>query len=313
MRTVFFLMSVLVIALLVTPVVATNYDVIDLDKACLFLKHQYVREAGLLRAAYRPWVIPDYYRIYINDNILAARALAVCGYNVLANEVLTTLANNYSAYLRTGRHEVLIGQPIPDIPLDKNNIVLGTIGNLTIVAEMRSNVILAGNYVDWLFLESINSLIKGDRAKAWELFKEGMRAWDGWGFRDDAFNESLGIYDTYKLALAVYAYRALGEPLEYRNEIGKILEVLSRTQDPESGGVFTGYKVVSEHIKVGDDVSDRNVETTSMVILALYSNYPEIVSNVRTSTPSTNYYYVMVFGALAAVVIATLKAVASLR
>ena len=266
----------------------TMDSVIDLEKACTFLKNQYVSDIGLLRAAYRPWVA-DYYRAYINDNILAVNALTVCGEEDLANRVLATLTSNYRAYLDTGRHEVLIGQPIPDKPLGPMDVVMGTIGNITIIAELRneSEVLDLNNYADWLFLESINSLIKGNETRAWELFNKAMEMWDGYGFMDAAFN---GTYDTYKLALAVYAYRALGEPLNYRDEISDVLDVLARTQDPESGGVFTGYKIVNGSIKVGDDVSDRNAETTSIVILALFSQCPENIAKTwqsKTHNPIT--------------------------
>ena len=265
-----------------------GYGVIDLEAACGFLRNQFVESLGLLRAAYSP-ASTDYRRAYINDNILAVKALEICGYGDLAERVRNTLESLYSPYLRTGRHEVLLGQPIPARPLEKRDVVLGEVGDVLVVAEVRSGTELIGDYADWLFLESINSLLTGDRGRALELFEKGMSTWDGRGFRDSAFNESEGVYDTYKLGLAIYAYRALGEPPKYAETIEKILNTLTKTQDPETGGMFTGYKVVNGRIEVGSNISDRNVETTSVVILALYSNYPEEIAGLKQTQVDSQY------------------------
>ncbi|MEM2453188.1 MAG: hypothetical protein QW725_02225, partial [Ignisphaera sp.] len=81
------------------------YNVIDVRHALLFLKSQYIEEAGLLRAAVRTY--PDNTTIYIaNDNILAARALAILGDRDLSSRILTKLNNEYSGGFN-GRIEIL--------------------------------------------------------------------------------------------------------------------------------------------------------------------------------------------------------------
>ncbi len=269
----------------------TTYDVIDLKKACLFLEHQYVTEIGLLRAAYEPW-INDSNKVYINDNILAARALAVCGNKELAAKILNTLNNNYKQYLRTNRHEVLIGEPIDDTPKLRVREVLGTYGNLIILAEIASNEeeALWREYVDWLLLQSANSLIRGDRVRASQLFEKAMSMWDSRGFHDLAYKNS-SQYSVYKLAMAVYTYRALGEPPEYRNSISDMLRIISEAQDPDSGGIHTEYIVMDGEPDFG--ISDVNVETTSIVILSLYSDYPVKIgelANKPMTQPTVSQY-----------------------
>ncbi|MEM1916839.1 MAG: hypothetical protein QXU00_06130, partial [Ignisphaera sp.] len=83
------------------------YNVIDVHHALLFLKSQYIEEAGLLRAAVRAY--PDNTTIYIaNDNVLAARALAVLGDRDLSSRILTKLNNEYGGGFN-GRIEILFG------------------------------------------------------------------------------------------------------------------------------------------------------------------------------------------------------------
>ncbi len=308
MRKAFFLVLIVVPAC--TPLVCfaySGYDVINLSKACMFLRNQYIPEAGLLRAAYSHWVT-DYNRSYVNDNVLAARALAVCGENKLANAVLATLMNKYSNYLRTGRCEVLTGTAIPDVPSARVNIIVGRVGNVTIIAEVADNQTLSDwkEYADWLLLESINSLIKGDKARAEDLFKQAMKMWDGNGINDKATKES-GQYSVYKLALAIYAFKALGEPAKYWPIIREMLSVIAKAQDPASGGIHTNYVVRNGTLDFS--VSDRNVETTSIVILALYSNYPHLINANSTANNQVPLYtYVVIFAVVAEAILVVKKA-----
>ncbi|MEM2354265.1 MAG: hypothetical protein QXF91_05295, partial [Desulfurococcaceae archaeon] len=81
------------------------YSVIDAQRALYFLRSQYVEEAGLLRAAVGAY--PDNTTIYVaNDNVLAARALAVLGDGDLSSKILTKLNNEYGGGFN-GRIEIL--------------------------------------------------------------------------------------------------------------------------------------------------------------------------------------------------------------
>jgi len=268
------------------------YDVINLGKACTFLRNQYVPEAGMLRAAYSPWT-DDYGRIYINDNVLAVKALTICGDSKLASIVSSTLTSKYGRYLRSGRHEVLVNEPIPDTPLVRTNVVLGHVGDVVVVAEIAGNSTLSDwrVYADWLLLESINSIIKGDEVRARKLFRDAMLMWDGMGLRDKAV-ETTGQYDTYKLALAIYAFKALGEPSSYENQVKEMLSIIARAQDPISGGIHTNY--ILHNGTPYFNVSDSNVETTSMVIIALYGDRPKSINAGQVMKVQPLRFYVLV-------------------
>ncbi|MEM2862433.1 MAG: hypothetical protein QXW20_02890, partial [Ignisphaera sp.] len=59
-------------------------------------------------------------------------------------------------------------------------------------------------------------------------------------------------------------------------------------QDLETGGIRTDYRVVNEEIIIEGDV---NVETTSIIVLALYSDYPLVFSrSTRQVNPVAKAY-----------------------
>jgi len=225
----------------------------------------------LLREAYSPRV-RDYYMAYVNTNMVAVKALRICGFDSLANDIQKNLMKNFGRYLKSNRWEVLTGVSIDDVPRNGIMVIIAKKNSITVAAELRNGTVMRDweEYADWLLIESINSAIKGNRARAQILFNRAMEMWDGQGFRDKSFR-STKLYDTYKLALAIYAYRLLGKPAKYSNETDTMMRILARAQDPTSGGVFTNYETINGNTIFSENISDRNTETTSIVILALYS------------------------------------------
>ena len=274
-----------------------NYhNVIDLDKACRFLESLYVPEAGLLRATNDP-SYADYWRVYINDNLLAWKALFICGNVELAQTINSTLRTKYGEYLVTGRHEVILGWPISEISQDREVKTLHQAGNVEIVVEYSSDKKLFDwkDYGDRLFIQSLNALLKGNTSQALELFAEGMRMFDGHGINDKCVKDK-HLYNTYKLALAVLAYRSLGEPNEWRDEITKILEILTKLQDREKGGIHTEY--VWERTGPDYRESGENVETTALVIISLYSEplKPLVAAHMSSNDVTIATYYYVWYG-----------------
>ena len=109
---------VIVVASLGITIHNTSHEILitrplpDKDLLRKFLESQYIEEAGLLRASVYN-TTDDSYRIWVaNDNVLAARALAVLG-SPLAGKVLRTLNNVYQDGFN-GRIEILLGIDIPD-------------------------------------------------------------------------------------------------------------------------------------------------------------------------------------------------------
>ncbi|MEM2007619.1 MAG: hypothetical protein QXK50_00390 [Ignisphaera sp.] len=268
------------------------YNVIDVRHALLFLKSQYIEEAGLLRAAVRTY--PDNTTIYIaNDNILAARALAILGDRDLSSRILTKLNNEYSGGFN-GRIEILFGVDIPEVFYTPVHEELGSVGEYRIIYERPGNQVIEDwhEYADLVVYRALKQLLWGSRAQAELLFLELVRMWDGYGFRDKAYTAT-GMYSTYKCGLFIYLYRALdsaGSDIvkDHVNIRNKCLEIIAMAQDLETGGIRTDYRVVNEEIIIEGDV---NVETTSIIVLALYSDYPLVFSrSTRQVNPVAKAY-----------------------
>jgi len=252
----------------------------NLDKAMLryFLESQYVEDAGLLRAA--TIAEPDNATIYVaNDNLLASRALAVLG-SPLATKVLTTLNNNFSGGWN-GKVDVLLGKDIPDTFYGPKYEVIGIINGYTILYEKNDESVTIKdwyNYADLLVYHALDRLLWGSRPEAEKSFLNLTKLWDGYGF-NDTVTKNTSVYAVYKCALFIYLYRALeaaGSNIiyDYKDIYEKCLEIISKAQDPVKGGIHTDYRVVDGEIIIQGDM---NTETTSIVVLALYSNYPEII------------------------------------
>ncbi len=223
-------------------------------------------------------VSPDNTTIYVaNDNVLVARALAVLG-SPLAERVMSVLYNNFSGGWN-GKIDVLLCKSIPDKFYKPEKEVVGRIDGYTIVYEkMNTSVIITDwyNYADLLVYHALNKLLQGSKSEAEKSFLNLTRMWDGYGFKDNFVKEH-GVYQVYKCALFIYLYRALeaaGSTIiyDYQDIYEKCLEIIAKAQDPVKGGTHTDYRVVNGKIVIQGDM---NTETTSMVVLALYSNYPE--------------------------------------
>ncbi|MEM4756441.1 MAG: hypothetical protein QW254_00165 [Desulfurococcaceae archaeon] len=268
------------------------YNVIDAQRALLFLRSQYIEEAGLLRASVRAY--PDNITIYIaNDNILASRALAVLGDRDLSSRILTKLDNEYGGGFN-GRIEILFGVDIPDMFYTTKYEYIGEVNGYVILYEKPGDQVIEDwyEYADLLVYRALDRLLWGSKPQAELLFLNLTRMWDGYGFRDKAY-KATGVYNTYKCALFIYLYRALDSAgsdvvKDYVYIRNKCLEVVVLAQDPETGGIRTDYRVVNDRIIIEGDV---NVETTSIVVLALYSDYPLLFSrNVRQANSTVKAY-----------------------
>ena len=254
----------------------------DKDLLRRFLEDQYVAEVGLLRAA--RFVYPENVTIYVaNDNVLAAKALAVLG-SPLAIHILYVLNHNFSGGWN-GKVDVLLGKDIPDKFYASYNEYIGEINGYTILYERLNRSMVINdwyNYADLLVYYALDKLLIGSRFEAERAFLNLTKMWDGYGFRDNPVKKH-GVYDVYKCALYIYLYRALdaaGSKLvsKYKYIYDKCLEIITMAQDPVFGGIYTSYKVVDTKIIVlKGEGHDMNTETTSIVVLAIYSSYPEII------------------------------------
>jgi hypothetical protein len=232
-----------------------------------FLQSQYVPEAGLLRASITSY--PDNETIWLaNDNVLAAKALKLLNSGLWRN-VSRSLAAYGVSY--NGRVDPLLGRPLDGFYCPEVRI-LGKVHSrkfnatftLKLEAANRSCVMRDWrSYADLVVYGALSDLLRGNRSGALRLYSQLLSMWDGNGFRDKAFS---GIYQSYKCALFVYLYRALGEPEEGRNVYLYCSRILRALQSKD-GGIITGYEVKDGKII---PIGDPNTETTAMTVIGLY-------------------------------------------
>lgn len=243
-----------------------------------FLENQYIAEIGLLRAAVHAY--PDNVTIYIaNDNLLAARALAVLK-SPLASRIITKLNNEFNGGWN-GKIDILLGKDIPDTFYASYNELIGKVNGYMIIYEKLNYsqpIYDWYSYADLLVYYALDKLLCRSRSEAEQSFLNLTRMWDGYGFKDKAYNE-MRVYLVYKCALFIYLYRALdiagSEVVHgYREIHDKCIKIIIKAQDLVKGGIHTDYIVNNDEVIIMGDV---NTETTSIVVLALYSNYPEII------------------------------------
>ncbi|MCE4606175.1 MAG: hypothetical protein F7B59_02455 [Desulfurococcales archaeon] len=257
-----------------------NFSVIRLGDACRFIESQEADHLGLVVAAKEGSGV-DSTRIYLlHDNYLAMHALETCN-----SSLAWRINESLGRYNVTGdpRYGVLFGYPyMYAIPLGNHTYPVKDIfvdgRNLTIMIDNISSRYPLKNwleYVDWVELMGINDLLKGNYTGSLKLYFTLMDKWDGYGFTDKTSGNKNG-YDLYKLALAVYYYRAL-ENCGFKVDnsfLNKALTILKDMQGKD-GGFHTGYLVKNGAIV---PLGGENVETTSLVIISLYQN-PPVCSN----------------------------------
>ena len=269
----------MIVATIGLPPLDTAMSVLDLVKLRSFYTAMYVPELQLFRASY----VVENTTIYIaNDNILASRALPVIGLYDLAGEVSMRLNKDFNGGYN-GRIEVLFGVDIPNAFYTTYMDYLGEYRVNGVAYEIyweKTNLssVLEDwyEYADLLVYHALDRLLEGSRSEAEASFINLTRMWDGYGFRDKAFN---GLYAVYKCSLFIYLYRALdytGSSIihGYDDIYYKCLDTVGKAQDPVHGGIHTDYIVRDGDIVIAGDM---NMETTSISILALYSNYPLII------------------------------------
>ena len=232
-----------------------------------FLQSQYVPEAGLLRASVTSY--PDNETIWLaNDNVLAAKALKLLNSGLWRN-VSRSLAAYGVSY--NGRVDPLLGRPLDGFYCPEVRI-LGKVHSRKFNATFTLKLETANrscvmrdwrSYADLVVYGALSDLLRGNRSGALRLYSQLLSMWDGSGFRDKAFS---GIYQSYKCALFIYLYRALGEPEEGRNVYLSCSRILRALQSKD-GGIITGYEVKDGKII---PVGDPNTETTAMTVIGLY-------------------------------------------
>jgi parallel beta-helix repeat protein len=243
----------------------------DLAKAALFLNStQFDPMVGLCREA--PIVHNTTYWL-VSDNLLAYHALEYY-YPETASVIYATMLGY--GYFRSYKHEVVFGTTVPYIPFENaTSLNVTQIGTKSVETEVDNGLpsINDTEHEDLCIYEALDYYWNGNTSQAIVSFNLAKSMWDGVGIHEPGFN---GSYETYKLALLLYASRIIGQPLA--NQTG-VEEVLWMMQDPNNGGLHTNYDVNFNY-----SGSDVNTETTSLAILA-YRYTPAIVNRSGQNPP----------------------------
>ena len=190
-----------------------------------------------------------------HDNYLAAKVLAG-SHPALARRIAAAIGR--FGIDHSGKIEILFGEAKRPLPFRQYELVnVRRVGEKIVKTEVVKDVVLRGweEYADLLFLAA---MAEPDPQKARRHFDDGMKTWDGSGFRDLAAAKH-HLYSTYKLALGLLAAAKFGvKPAARPAIIGRLREL----QTPE-GGWVTDY---DEHRR---PVGVANVETTCLSILGL--------------------------------------------
>ena len=210
-----------------------------------------------------------------SDNLLAYYALRQ--YNeTVSNAIRDTIkvyAKNFSLPTDSSgipisyKHEPIIGDSLPEgIPHNPNLYTLRNETGLLVMTE-ANNGTLWDNWVDyadewaWQGLSFIN---QGKTTEALACYNSMMRMWDGTGFADAAYNDTIangpGHYESFKLALAIILRQRLS--LAQPPQESKMEDILAACQQP-NGGISTGYDK-----SLSTAGYNENTETTALVIIA---------------------------------------------
>ncbi|MCD6545078.1 MAG: hypothetical protein J7K69_00285 [Thermotogae bacterium] len=245
------------------------------DKALAFLRTQFVEEASLLRAS---TVGEDSRTCYIaSDNFLAAMIFRIFD-DPLFYKIRETL-DSFGGGV-DGLHEALLGINVNALFYERYNKFVDSVfghfggrmypGKIVYELPKRSKPFTSWrSFADLVVYESLKNFYDSNLREATVRFERLMELWDGNGFEDSSYISSK-LYETYKLALAVYLYELLNsysEKIEsYKFEIAKMRKIIDSLQD-SNGGIVTNYKYDASSKKYVP-MGDVNTETTCMILLA---------------------------------------------
>jgi hypothetical protein len=305
--------ATLLASLTSTPVVAQPVSSSLLQQktqlACSFLKNLYNPMLQLVRTT------PTSNVYYIaTDNLLAVKALSSCS-------LATSQAINQSISSCCGRgydsmHEAVLGASI-HLPI--NSAATYTVANSTANKLYRNITPTAagGNYtVFWEIHNSTRALPDCTYADvavytALELKREGNTTgvqhemdclalmFDGRGLVDESYKDGTGsehgIYQTYKLALYLYALQTRGSYYYVQQD------TLFRSQGPD-GGFHAGYDQDGTYAG-----TQENAETTSIAMIAIsgLSTTSPFPLSLSFSIPPAVIYIFIGLAAVAVVILIT--------
>ncbi len=244
--------------------VATNMEygleVVSRDSICSFLLSQYT-DLGGGAGCCRESPVAEPYVCYTSTNLLAEYVLRyVCGRPDVADRIRAFLEEYPTDFY--DYYQVLLGKPIELPFMAVEHVEVGRVGNISVRHVVRSNPIYDYDYyANLLAVKVVYHSLRGELSEARLELVRLSKLYDGMGFADRS-HMFLGVYETYKLALAVIAHRISGYLTEAEEYVSKLTSIKPLT---------TLY-----HSNTG--IGDLNVETATLVAIALYSTPPQYLA-----------------------------------
>ncbi|HYU55019.1 MAG TPA: hypothetical protein VEL71_02245 [Candidatus Dormibacteraeota bacterium] len=250
-----------------------------MQAACSFLKSLYNQSLGLVRSTSNSNI---YY--IASDNLLVEKAFSSCDPTTsqAINQSISSCCD--SGYDQM--HETLLGVRI-HLPINNGGIYTvanstagklfrgtsptTTGGNYTVLWEVHNatGTFPDCTYADVTVYTALELRLEGNSTGAQHEIDCLTTMFDGRGMVDEAYKAGSamehGIYQTYKLALYIYAQQKISGTYFYGEEN------LFRLQGPD-GGFHTGYDQIGTYAG-----TQENAETTSIALIA--------VSNLSTTNP----------------------------
>jgi hypothetical protein len=223
-----------------------------------------------------------------SDNFLASLALEHYDSQYPGNSTITNIAanieGNLSKYI-AGVPNVLNQYMVLNSSIAAFNTTNSyTVSNyagavINITLNNGTSPLISSFYADIAFLEAIYYNNLGQANNANDSYQIGVKMYDGNGLNDSVFQNGTqkGQYQTFKLALYIYASEVLGYQPPQSAET-----VLLRMQ-AASGGFYTGYNA-----NFSNNGTNTNVETTSLAILALLPLPPPTTTPTPSPTPTVS-------------------------
>ena len=250
-----------------------------LQAACSFLKSLYNPSLGLVRST------PNGSIYYVaSDNLLVEKAFSSCDPRTsqAINQSISSCCDSGYDHM----HEALLGVRI-HIPI--NNAAIYTVanstagkffhgtspttagGNYTVLWEVHNatGTFPDCTYADVTVYTALELRLEGNSTGEQHKMDCLTTMFDGRGMVDEAYKAGSamdhGIYQTYKLALYIYALQKISGTYFYGEEN------LLRLQGPD-GGFHTGYDQIETYAG-----TEENAETTAIAMIA--------ISNLSTTNP----------------------------
>jgi len=260
-QSVFALIICVVVVLLLLVALVKLPETTAAERATNYLVSSYDSRVGLVVAtpnANVSWLYSDNYVVMLalrqagqSNLTLASVADNISGKISVYTQELGGFENQYMVLGNNWSGPCVFNSTKPYTITRANGI------EINVTLNNGTGTLSESQYADIAFLKAICLQDQGHHEQAIHQFNLGASFFDGKGFRDLPFNET-GQYQTFKLALYIYASKVLSQPV---NQLA--VTILLKMQAPD-GGFYTGYDPSLSH-----DDTETNAETTGLAILAL--------------------------------------------